>query len=397
MRRISLSAIFFLALAFLPFISFSQYYYSSRHATRGADTAEIYISCPWYWDHSTAITWHGIFHSFDNGKTLSVQRKTNDAVERGNIFGDSLPGALIQAPFLSADSLAVSYDYGIHFQGKYFHLAPLTVAGCMAGEVYIQGWGLYRGINYGDSFIHEPGGDSLTIQEVGTQPGDLYSYKQISPTNRPIGLGISHDFGQSFNISALTIPGNPVFDECDLTRGTLPGELYLVVWYDRFHSGLYHSFDYGQTITFQSEMDLTLDELFFTGGKSPGSFYFIRRVIFDTHSRLYIYFSRDYGVTFTTYFHDLDSVYTGITSKRDTSKFRISPNPAKNKLFIGSNNQDRNEFFVTLLSITGNQIMKDQFIHRNEIEMDISTLPAGIYLVRIDSKVGTEVKKLVVQ
>jgi hypothetical protein len=376
----------------------SQYYYSSRHATRGADTAEIYISCPWYWDHSTAITWHGIFHSFDNGKTLSVQRKTNDVVERGNIFGDSLPGALIQAPFLSADSLAVSYDYGIHFQGKYFHLAPLTVGGCVSGETYTNSiGGIYRGTGYGSNFTLQFPNDSIQVQEVGNVPGELYGYKQISTTARPIGLGISHDFGQSFNVSALTIPGNPVFDECDLTRGTLPGELYLVVWYDRFHSGLYHSFDYGQTITFQSEMDLTLDELFFTAGKSPGTFYYVRREIVETHSWLWIYFSRDYGVTFTTYFHDLNSVYTGVSPKEDFSELRVYPNPAKNKIFIESSKHNENEVSVTILTITGDQMIKLRFRNQSQMEMDITKLLSGVYLVKIQTREGTEVKKLVVE
>src|ERR1035437_6400663 len=381
---------------FLTLTDSSQYYYSSRHATRGADTAEIYISCQWYND-SNYITWNGILHSIDNGEHLSIQRKTNWLVESGFIFGDSVSGGLFQIPFIGQDTFGISFDHGVTFNKKYFNDISGEVAGCMAGEVYIQGWGLYRGINYGDTFTPEPGGDSLPIQEVGTLPGELYAYKQINPSDRPIGLAFSHDYGQTFSVSNLIIPGNPLFDECDLTRGTLPGELYLVVWYDRFHAALYHSFDYGQTITLQSDMPQTLDELLFTAGRTPGTFYYVRREVVETYSWLWIYFSRDYGVTFTTYFHDLNSTYTEISPKGNLPDLRIFPNPAKNKIHIESTKGNENEISVTILTITGDQMIEQRFRNQSQMEMDITNLSAGVYFVKIQTREGTEVKKLVVE
>jgi hypothetical protein len=144
-------------------------------------------------------------------------------------------------------------------------------------------------------------------------------------------------------------------------------------------------------------MDLTLDELFFTAGKSPGTFYYVRREIVETHSWLWIYFSRDYGVTFTTYFHDLNSVYTGVSPKEDFSELRVYPNPAKNKIFIESSKHNENEVSVTILTITGDQMIKLRFRNQSQMEMDITKLLSGVYLVKIQTREGTEVKKLVVE
>ena len=116
-------------------------YYSSRHLTRGADTAEIYLSCQWF-ASPNYITWNGIFHSTDNGKTLSVQRTTNFLVESGTIFGDSAAGVLYQIPFIGQDTFGVSFDYGVTFDKKFFNDIYEKAAGCSAGELYINGWEL---------------------------------------------------------------------------------------------------------------------------------------------------------------------------------------------------------------------------------------------------------------
>ncbi len=68
---------------FLPIIAIIFLFFSNlqskaqtfdwRHIARGADTAEIYITCLWYSENNTF--WGGIFRSIDNGLTLSVQQK----------------------------------------------------------------------------------------------------------------------------------------------------------------------------------------------------------------------------------------------------------------------------------------------------------------------------------
>jgi flagellar hook assembly protein FlgD len=48
----------------------------------------------------------------------------------------------------------------------------------------------------------------------------------------------------------------------------------------------------------------------------------------QSHAWLYIDFSNDYGATFTTYFHDLDSLYTSVSSLQKAEfGITVSPNP----------------------------------------------------------------------
>jgi len=390
MKAISLNrqVLVLLISFFLTPSSFSQLHNSSRHITRGGDTAEIYISCQWYAD-ANYITWNGIFHSTDNGQSLSVQRKTNWLVECGNIYGDSMSGALFQIPFHSQDTFAISYDYGKTFEPKYFHIVPYSVAGCMAGETYTSSWGLYRGTDYGTTFTLQSIRDSLTLQEVGTLPGEVYCYK--GPPMRPLGLAYSNDYGQNFTVSFINIPGIPLYDECDLQRGTQPGELFFVIWKNVDTVALFHSFDYGQTLTFQSYMLYTRDELLYTAGRTPGTFYYVRRVIGGTppclHSYLWIYFSRDYGVTFTTYYHDLDSTFTGVSSKVIVPELKIYPNHATNIVtFRFGGELPDCDSKITLYDLIGKPVAEG-ILPKGQLEITLDTrkLEAGLYCYGIIS------------
>jgi hypothetical protein len=51
---------------------------------------------------------------------------------------------------------------------------------------------------------------------------------------------------------------------------------------------------------------------------------------------------------------------------------------------------------VTIFDLKGEQILTETFRNKNKIEMNISTLPKGAYLVKIRAEEGMEVKKLVV-
>jgi len=43
------------------------------------------------------------------------------------------------------------------------------------------------------------------------------------------------------------------------------------------------------------------------------------------------------------------------------------------------------------------QILQDKFRNKQQMEMDVSALTKGIYLVKIETTVGIESKKLVMQ
>jgi hypothetical protein len=49
------------------------------------------------------------------------------------------------------------------------------------------------------------------------------------------------------------------------------------------------------------------------------------------------------------------------------------------------------------LNLKGEQVLTETFSNKNKIEMNISSLPKGAYLVKIRADEGMEVKKLVVE
>ncbi len=379
-----------------------QFYYSTRRVTRGADTSEIYIICSWYED-SNGILWNGLFRSTDNGQTLTVKRKGVEYLgEGGRIFGDSIAGRIFQLPMhVSTDTLGISFDYGENFDFKYFNNIFYETAGCMAGEIYIQayeqGLGIYRSNDYGTTFTLQISNDSIRLREVGTLPGELYGIRSFFE-NGPLGLAYSNDFGQTFTSSYLEFPGVPLFDECMIYRGAEPGEIYFVIWISNAETYLFHTFDYGQTITFQSQLPYPSVEDLYTAGRTPGTFYVVQRS-FVTHSVLYIFFSRDYGVTYTTYVHILDSTYTA-TPEIDMPGQTIQcyPNPVAAKLTVElpGNTDETN---IQLLDLTGClQLTTSIRTGQRKAIVDVSSLKRGIYLLKVTtggSMIG--VKKVVVE
>jgi hypothetical protein len=370
----------------LPQLLIAQYY-TNNHFTRGADTAEIYLSCQWYMDQNN-IPWNGIFHSIDNGETLSIQRKTNWYVECGSIYGDSMPGALFQIPFHSADTMGVSFDYGKTFETKYFHIVSNSIAGCMAGETYTKSWGFYHGTGYGANFSFQSENDSLRLQDVGTLPGEFYCIKTPGGNNNPIKLAYSNDYGQTFSIKEVFFPGMPpLIDECNIHRGTEPGELYFVVWETYYTIALFHSTDYGQTVTFQSFLPFTKNEFWSTPGKTPGSYYYAQTDVCWDHSCLWISFSRDYGVTFATYYHDLDSTFTSISHKEILPDLSVFPNPANDHITLRLDGRPAGEDFQIVVYDFFGQPVLDGILRQgqSEVVFDTRNISAGLYYYRITS------------
>lgn len=363
--------------------SFPQWY-SQRYVTRGADTAELYINCEWYSDGTNTIG--GTFHSMDNGASLSVQRKTIWPFGDGPIFGDSIPGSLFLIPYYARDSFGISYDYGKTFEKRYCPMAYEQTAGCMAGELYVAEFDLDRGTNYGNNFTLQSHTDSLQIEDVGTLPGEIYC--TVHNSMNPFELIYSNDYGQTFTFNQISLPGIPqYYYECDIHRGTEPGEIYFVVWKAPDTVVLFHSMDYGQTLTFQSYMLITYDELFYTAGRTPGTFYYIRRQICGFNSCLFIYFSRDYGVTFTTNYYLLDSLFTGVPQKEILTQLKVFPNPATDLLsFRFENKLPDCEYRITLYDLVGKPKIEAILPKgQSQINIDTRKLPAGMYCYKATS------------
>lgn len=75
----------------------------------------------------------------------------------------------------------------------------------------------------------------------------------------------------------------------------------------------------------------------------------------------------------------------------------IYPNPATTAITISTRNSIQGETFVSIFNMSGQQLILHKYYNLNVFEFDISTLFPGIYLVKIQTKNGTENKKLVIR
>jgi len=399
-----------MALMSISHLSFSQWY-ANRLISRGADTAEFYLWCYWYQSQSTQ--WYALYHSSDNGQTISIQRKAKFSESMGQIYGDAAPGTLFQIPFHSVDSIGVSFDTGQTFQEKYASLAHGGLASCVPGEVYLYRSGssimpgLYRSIDYGDSYTFQSNVDSVNPCDVGVLPGELFGLKYPYYTG-PLGLAYSSDHGQTFSVSLINFPGAPIFEYCQVHRGTQAGELFFFVLktFDTIY--IYHSFNYGQNLTLKNIIPYSIgvsDETYCTAGRAPGSVYIVRRgvcdLMFNPHTCLWIDFSRDYGVTFTTFYHDLDSTYTSVQHEPGQKDFRVFPNPTCDKLVIelsdnwnipfdpnisstSSKNKNKREAVIEFFNIHGIKVFEEATpVTTTRWTTDVSCWRRGLYYLRL--------------
>jgi hypothetical protein len=78
----------------------------------------------------------------------------------------------------------------------------------------------------------------------------------------------------------------------------------------------------------------------------------------------------------------------------DLTNTRIYPNPATNSIYIGRNNNEAMD--ISLFDVLGKQINTELKSNASTIEIDISSLKAGIYFIRITSAKGVITKKIAV-
>jgi len=79
------------------------------------------------------------------------------------------------------------------------------------------------------------------------------------------------------------------------------------------------------------------------------------------------------------------------------SSFNVYPNPANKKIIIKKKNQSTDEMTLTLFNIAGEPVIFKKFNGQNTVELDVSALTKGIYLLKTETEDGVESKKIVLQ
>jgi hypothetical protein len=216
------------------------------------------------------------------------------------------------------------------------------------------------------------------------------------------GIAYSNDYVQNFSFlyQDSTILTN--LYRYTLSRGTIPGELYLAGqdFSDQYH--IFHSFDYVHTLEIKQitePLPACCENISFTAGRAPGSFYMLRYNAYSSyHADLWISYSNDYGATFTTYYHSLDSTLTRINQPDGPGKIFLWPNPASGKVTLDFGDQPE-QLDIKVIDLFGRACLEKRIhLKVDPPVIDVSALPEGIYFLQCQtSKHLYRVEELVVQ
>jgi len=280
---------------------------------------------------------YAIFHTTDHGEHITlkyenIETPPPDEMKVGKVLGDATPGALYN---YGNNELWVSFDYGESWEFKENLGNTNYMSGQNGGTIFRRiGAELSQSNDYGNIFTVVTSPINCPIREPGFFLGEFYGING----NVGEGLFLDHTMDYVNTYTEIPIDSNVAFwsisgNYPQISRGTEPGEIYLVSWWLDYQYKIFHSIDTGYTWTekFESDyIDIYYWRVKYTAGREPGSFYVLRSRINPSgdHVWLYIDYSSDYGETFTPCFHDLDSTITGIiTPEINNIKLSNYPNP----------------------------------------------------------------------
>lgn len=384
---------------------------SNSQITRGALPGEIYVSMGWYYD---GLNEHrAIFRSEDNGEHLSIQYSAITSPPPGemkirNVLGDAMPDIVYN---YSNTKLWVSIDKGENWELNDENPTNTNFFSSVEPGLVFKGNtdGFFKSIDFGETFTLMEISVICPFDEVGFAEAEFFGvYKYLSDYYNFVH---TIDYGQTYTeieldstVAYWSLGGQTP----GVSRGSEPGELYLISWTPDYHYKVFHSIDTGYSWTQKYEsgyIDIYWWGVTYTAGREPGSFYVTRaRINPDgNHVWLYIDHSSDYGETFTTYFHDLDSTYTSVDEPLK-SEIELSsyPNPFSNSITIHFQippNCSKPE-----LNIYNNQgvlIMQFNIVGQNSQQWDGwdfygNIVPKGVYFYQLsyDDRVSG-VKKII--
>jgi len=128
----------------------------------------------------------------------------------------------------------------------------------------------------------------------------------------------------------------------------------------------------------------------FTGKKKPDP------IVSPTGALLIVFNSNGFN-TATGFDANYTSVKTGTDELDISAGMTLYPNPATNKISIETNSNLQGETTICIFNMNGALLQQEKYQNQNLIEMDVSAMVKGIYMLKIQTKKGIETLKLVVQ
>jgi hypothetical protein len=305
---------------------------------RGPSPGEFYYFNGWFYTYADDVQTWMIIYTDDYGKSFQQRYIyeldfNNETYPMEIVFlhADATPGVLYNhRKYTDYDDVDLLGLYRSFDDGESWELVDPQIGetirystGEIEGEIYkySSSNGFLYSNNYGNDFILK--NDTIFgFPEVGQIPGTIYMLSGSTyPTHRSI-LHYSSNYGESFLTNEVdsiiigqTFSGHFPF----ITRGAIPGELYLISWWlepDRFK--IFRSTDHGQSFQLQFEMPESWDiynyGYNFSAGRDEGEFYIAQSAnVFAGnvgYLRLHMHYSDDYAQSFKEYVHDFDKNWT---------------------------------------------------------------------------------------
>jgi hypothetical protein len=374
------------------FFTINQIQPINAQITRGASPGEIYISTDWYLDNYGQVH-YAIFHSTDNGENITlkyenIENPPTGEMQVGKVIGDVTPGALYN---YGNNELWVSFDYGESWEYREDFIDYIRYWGGYEGIIYKGGWGLlHKSNDYALTYEVVSDPPNCPISDVGHFDAEFFGIDG----NAGEGFYLYHTIDYANTYTEIPIDSSVAYWSIggywpQISRGTQLGEIYLVSWWTNSTYKIFHSIDTGYNWTEKFESDyinIYYWRVFYTAGREPGSFYVMRSRINPAgdHIWLYIDYSTDYGVTFTTYFHDLDSTFTGI-NKLYLQHYELKnyPNPFKLSSKIEFYLAEESKVKIELYNLLGEKIqtITDKYYTKgkHEILLNSDGFKTGVY------------------
>ena len=160
--------------------------------------------------------------------------------------------------------------------------------------------------------------------------------------------------------------------------------------------------DWLTTYTYDANNNLT-SELSQTWSGGAWENYWLYTYTYDANNFTQSYAHKYWNNTGTKISHG-DSTYKcfhtvmGINSlEKNLQSVQLFPNPATNKITISKTADLQKETIVSIYNIQGEMVITNTFYYQNTMEMDVSLLAKGVYIVKIQSEKGVGSRKLVIQ
>jgi hypothetical protein len=401
-------------LTLLSILSLAKAQNNNITLTRGHGNDDIYLDIyKWYYPA------RNLFRITDFGSVIQRQYIYEGNTNFISLVADPLPGVLIGALPLDDGCYRISHDYGKTWEllNEIDTIVGQVFGGAVTGEYYYQinrGSSIYAPYYYKFSYSADFANNLTPILdsckgfsiEPGVTPGEIYNVSQGNGTGTYY-LSRSKDFGYNFD----TIPIHDSIANylsgkylTKLSAGTSEGELFLVTVTIELAGSvmsysIYHSIDYGNIWSLQSQPVFYGDGLQdFTAGRENCSFYYIDyNMDYDNNpAKLSVFYSSDCGKSFTENVFML-TPDVGLKEQNKPNEFiSLSPNPATIKVTV-EGNYIREDLSIEIFNLQGEKVLNNKYKNRPIIDLDISTLKAGIYIVKVRTKKKIETSKLVVQ